>query len=73
MNKKQENLEILLSCPECKKKFKESDENKAFKPFCSKRCKMIDLGKWLQEKYVCHENVADADGISQGEEDNEDS
>ncbi len=22
-----------------------------FKPFCSNRCQMIDLGKWLDEEY----------------------
>jgi endogenous inhibitor of DNA gyrase (YacG/DUF329 family) len=25
-------------------------ENRAF-PFCSPRCKLVDLGKWLDEKY----------------------
>ena len=23
-----------------------------FRPFCSARCKQIDLGKWLNESYV---------------------
>jgi hypothetical protein len=26
------------------------DENRAF-PFCSDRCRLVDLGKWLGEKY----------------------
>jgi endogenous inhibitor of DNA gyrase (YacG/DUF329 family) len=41
-----------LICPKCGKKFTKSEENKAFLPFCSKKCKMVDLGKWLGEKYV---------------------
>jgi endogenous inhibitor of DNA gyrase (YacG/DUF329 family) len=24
----------------------------AFRPFCSKRCRQIDLGKWLGERYA---------------------
>lgn len=40
------------TCPKCAKKFIVSEETKAFLPFCTKRCKMIDLGKWLSEKYV---------------------
>jgi len=39
-------------CPQCKEKFTVSPTNKDFLPFCSKRCKMIDLGQWLAEKYV---------------------
>jgi len=27
------------------------EENK-FRPFCSERCKQIDLGAWAEEKYV---------------------
>lgn len=26
-------------------------------PFCSERCKMVDLGKWLGEDYVIRETV----------------
>jgi len=23
-----------------------------FRPFCSERCRLIDLGQWLDERYV---------------------
>jgi len=23
-----------------------------YRPFCSKRCKLIDLGSWIDERYV---------------------
>jgi endogenous inhibitor of DNA gyrase (YacG/DUF329 family) len=23
-----------------------------YRPFCSERCKMVDLGRWLNEEYV---------------------
>lgn len=39
-----------ISCPRCGKKDTWSTENK-FRPFCSERCKMIDLGAWAAEEY----------------------
>lgn len=43
-----------MLCPICKKKVLESDDpvspNRFF-PFCGERCKLIDLGRWLGEKY----------------------
>jgi len=45
-------------CAHCGEVFVLSPENKEFWPFCSKRCKMIDLGNWLQEKYVVKEDAA---------------
>jgi len=42
-------------CPICKKVIKASTEKKGekpkFYPFCSERCKLIDLGAWLDAKY----------------------
>jgi len=35
------------ACPICKKPFDE-----AAKPFCSKRCADIDLGRWLKGSYT---------------------
>jgi endogenous inhibitor of DNA gyrase (YacG/DUF329 family) len=34
-----------MTCPNCGKPVKDA-ENPA-RPFCSERCKMIDLGKWV--------------------------
>ncbi|MCE5266601.1 MAG: DNA gyrase inhibitor YacG [Planctomycetaceae bacterium] len=36
-------------CPVCRREFK-AEESKAM-PFCSERCRVIDLGRWLDEKY----------------------
>ena len=38
-----------MKCPICKK---EADSGGEFYPFCSERCKIIDLGNWASEKYV---------------------
>lgn len=37
-----------ISCPTCDKQDTWNSENK-FKPFCSSRCKLIDLGEWANE------------------------
>ncbi|MBC2730413.1 DNA gyrase inhibitor YacG [Thiobacillus sp.] len=39
-----------VSCPTCGATVTWSVENR-WKPFCSERCKMIDLGQWATEKY----------------------
>ena len=41
----------LVDCPTCGRKVEWSEKNK-FRPFCSERCKQIDLGAWAEEKYV---------------------
>jgi uncharacterized protein len=38
-----------MKCPICKKEVPPDGE---FVPFCSERCKLIDLGNWASEKYV---------------------
>lgn len=38
-------------CPICEEASGLRDENKFF-PFCSKRCKQEDLGKWFGGNYV---------------------
>ena len=39
-----------VSCPQCGSEALWSDENK-YRPFCSQRCKLIDLGAWASEAY----------------------
>ena len=41
---------LIVSCPQCGKKIEYSLEN-AFRPFCSERCRLIDLGEWASESY----------------------
>jgi len=38
-----------MKCPICKKPVSLGEP---FMPFCSERCKMIDLANWAEEKYV---------------------
>jgi len=37
-------------CPTCDKGA-ELDSSNSYRPFCSKRCKLIDLGQWIDETY----------------------
>ena len=39
-----------MRCPICAKEAKPRKENPSA-PFCSPRCKQVDLGKWLNEEY----------------------
>lgn len=38
----------IVACPTCKKSVK-WDEKALYRPFCSERCKLIDLGEWASE------------------------
>jgi hypothetical protein len=38
-----------VPCPHCGKPVAWTEASK-WKPFCSERCRMIDLGDWLSEK-----------------------
>ncbi len=52
-----------IRCPICDEPFR-SDADSA--PFCSARCRLVDLGKWLKGDYVISRDIKDAD-IEQGE------
>jgi uncharacterized protein len=49
---------LKLKCPICKKPVKSAD---AEFPFCSERCRTIDLGKWASGGYVVSSPVNDAE------------
>ena len=38
-----------IKCPQCKKSTKWQDNPD--RPFCSERCRLIDLGQWADESY----------------------
>jgi endogenous inhibitor of DNA gyrase (YacG/DUF329 family) len=39
----------LVECPLCGEQTEYNGN--VFRPFCSERCKMIDLGSWADEEY----------------------
>jgi endogenous inhibitor of DNA gyrase (YacG/DUF329 family) len=48
-----------MKCPICKKDVKVGDPDF---PFCSERCRLIDLGNWASEKYVISTPVSPPSG-----------
>lgn len=41
--------EVIVSCPTCQAQVIWNEQQKS-KPFCSERCKLIDLGEWVAEE-----------------------
>ncbi len=56
--------EKKIKCPVCKKDA--IWQGNPFRPFCSERCSLIDLGKWADEKY----SVEPEEGKEEREEGN---
>jgi len=46
---------LQFTCPTCKRRVRVPQEDTSklprFFPFCSERCKLIDLGAWLDAEY----------------------
>ena len=42
---------MRLPCPTCKREIVWSEEF-PWRPFCSERCKMVDLGAWLSNAHA---------------------
>jgi endogenous inhibitor of DNA gyrase (YacG/DUF329 family) len=43
-------MSTFVACPTCGKKV-EWVEHQRWRPFCSERCRLIDLGKWAGEEH----------------------
>lgn len=48
----------FVPCPTCGKPVAWLDSNR-FRPFCSERCKLIDLGEWAMERRLIPGDGAD--------------
>ena len=47
-----------LECPICQRKIDYTSKAEVpFRPFCSRRCKLVDLGRWLNEEYRITEEM----------------
>tara|TARA_R110002167_G_scaffold89109_3_gene240401 strand:+ start:75 stop:299 length:225 start_codon:yes stop_codon:yes gene_type:complete len=56
------NTATLVACPTCQTKTPWSKEN-SDRPFCSARCKLIDLGAWASESYSIPQQTSEEDEI----------
>lgn len=48
-----------IDCPQCGEPADAGNDN-PYRPFCSRRCKLIDLGEWLDESNRIPDNDAPA-------------
>lgn len=49
----------VVSCPTCRKPVAWTEQN-PYRPFCSARCRQIDLGAWASEAYRVPTSPPDA-------------
>jgi len=56
-----------VRCPRCGKDVEW--EGNPFRPFCSERCRMIDLGEWMDGQYAIPGGSADGEHDEEEEED----
>jgi uncharacterized protein len=62
---------MAMKCPRCGKKIESSGNQ--FRPFCSDRCKLLDLGDWISGGYKIPGNSAvDEDNIDSMKEEDPD-
>lgn len=54
-------------CPICKRLVAEGRPANPDAPFCSARCRAVDLGRWLGGEYriAAHDDVPDEDDVAQ--------
>lgn len=56
---------MKIKCPYCKKDT--TWEENPHRPFCSERCKLIDLGKWASGEYKIEGKLDDESDPSEKE------
>lgn len=50
----------IYRCPQCRKPVQWREDN-SWRPFCSERCKLIDLGDWASERHAIPGNPPGAE------------
>jgi hypothetical protein len=58
---------MQIPCPVCKNPTIYSKKN-PYRPFCSERCKLIDLGEWLDGNYYIQAEEDESDHDATGED-----
>lgn len=57
-------MALTVNCPTCKNAVVWSTENE-FRPFCSKRCQLIDLGEWADEGHKIAQPITQDQQLSE--------
>ncbi len=53
--------DVVVDCPACGRKTPFTASNR-WRPFCSQRCKNMDLGAWAAERYRITGDAREGDG-----------
>jgi len=54
-------MTLEVACPTCGRKVKWNEQH-PWRPFCSERCRLIDLGQWASEEHcIGGEPATDSD------------
>lgn len=55
----------LVKCPTCRAEVAWQPEN-AYRPFCSEKCQLIDLGEWASDNRAipCQPDLDDLDDLA---------
>lgn len=54
-------MEKKRKCPICHKELNFNIKDSPFGPFCSERCKKIDLLNWIEERYRIERELKEED------------
>lgn len=57
---------MIVNCPTCDNAVKWDADNEN-RPFCSARCKLIDLGAWANEEYAVPAEPTDPNSLEHSE------
>jgi endogenous inhibitor of DNA gyrase (YacG/DUF329 family) len=59
---------VVVNCPTCNAPVKWGAQS-PYRPFCSKRCQLIDLGEWADEekRIPSNDELSDSDNWSESE------
>ena len=56
----------IVNCPQCGEPTEFAPSNR-YRPFCSERCRLIDLGAWASDQYRVAGDPLDNDVLSEGD------
>ena len=65
MSSERDTPALTVTCPQCRSPSLYAPENR-YRPFCSERCKQVDLGAWASEEFRVPSSPTDPTGPPEG-------
>jgi len=63
-------MATLVRCPTCNRSVEWTDASR-WRPFCSERCRLIDLGAWAAEQHAIPGDVVETEDGPKSNQDEE--